>query len=138
MHVQWNSTDIKQTRLLWLKTVPKQRRNLYYLPVCAVFNFHKENKVIPLNKVTLLYGNSSQWLLLKVCKLCEYCCLHFSSFKETLHQLSKENYLITIKCGDKLSRKKTYLRKILDLDYEFGLQLLDFTAFRLGNTWTVI
>ena len=27
---------------------------------------------------------------------------------------------------------------MLNLDYKFGLQLLDFTAFGLGKTWTVI
>ena len=69
--------------------------------------------------------------------------------------ITQKNYLIIFECVDKLSRKKIYLRKILDLYYEFGLCyiLLDlewksfgqrfvitliryFTGVVFENTWT--
>ena len=61
-----------------------------------------------------------------------------TSSRSLIFLITQENYLIIFERVDKLSRKKIYLRKILDLDYEFGLRLLDFTAFGLGNTWTTV
>ena len=80
---------------------------------------------------------------------------HFSYFKKTLHR--RIIYLIIFDRVDKLSRKNTCLKKILDFGYEFGLRyiLLDldywksyglrfiitlityFTGVGFENIWTI-
>ena len=81
--------------------------------------------------------NCFRWLLPKVSEIREHWCLHFSSFKKTLHWRIFYSYV-----SDKLSKKNIYLRKILGLDLKvFGLQIwimLHFTGFGLEILWTGI
>ena len=61
----------------------------------------------------------------------EHWCSQFSTFKKILHR--------RIERVDKLSRKNIYLRKILNLDYEFGLRyfLLDLDWKSFGQRFII-
>ena len=61
----------------------------------------------------------------------EHWCSQFSTFKKILHR--------RIERVDKLSRKSIYLRKILNLDYEFGLHyfLLDLDWKSFGQRFVI-